>query len=278
MANELEQLIEKIKNASKTEYYKLKLIKEEDDKPELFDSKFGGNPYWVPEMDYPVNNDGEKLAFLAQINFDKFEFEPPLPSKGMLQFFIGFDDLNGLDFDDMINQNDFRVIYHEDIDYTITEESIKHKIRKMTEEEEEEFPVQGEFKLEICKSEDYDYINSGVAFFDNIFAETYKEVYHKELKENEYYFKVLNSEESDILDQKLKENVTGHKILGYPFFTQTDPREDKKYSEYDTLLLQIDTDGDDIIWGDSGVCNFFIKKEDLLKKDFSHVLYNWDCC
>ena len=28
---------------------------------------------------------------------------------------------------------------------------------------------------------------------------------------------------------------------------------------------------------DSGVGNFFISKEDLKNKDFSHVRYYWDC-
>ena len=43
------------------------------------------------------------------------------------------------------------------------------------------------------------------------------------------------------------------------------------------LLFQLDTT-EDIMWGDSGVGNFFIKKEDLVKKDFSKVWFNWDCC
>ena len=48
------------------------------------------------------------------------------------------------------------------------------------------------------------------------------------------------------------------------------------------MLLQIDSDEDDdrsfeIIWGDCGVANFFINSEALLKKDFSKVIYNWDC-
>jgi uncharacterized protein YwqG len=34
----------------------------------------------------------------------------------------------------------------------------------------------------------------------------------------------------------------------------------------------------EIMWGDSGVGNFFIHPEDLKKRDFSKVFYNWDCC
>lgn len=30
-------------------------------------------------------------------------------------------------------------------------------------------------------------------------------------------------------------------------------------------------------WGDGGIGNFFIRKADLLKRDFSKVLYDWSC-
>lgn len=39
-----------------------------------------------------------------------------------------------------------------------------------------------------------------------------------------------------------------------------------------------DVNGMDIMWGDCGVANFFIHPDDLKNKDFSKVLYNWDCC
>ena len=32
------------------------------------------------------------------------------------------------------------------------------------------------------------------------------------------------------------------------------------------------------MWGDSGVANFFINKEDMKNKKFDNILYNWDCC
>jgi len=43
------------------------------------------------------------------------------------------------------------------------------------------------------------------------------------------------------------------------------------------LLLQIDSIGEHILWGDVGVGNFFITEDELKRKDFSKVLYNWDC-
>ena len=77
-------------------------------------------------------------------------------------------------------------------------------------------------------------------------------------------------------------NTGGHKLGGYPCFTQCDPRENSaEYSKYDTLLLQIDSDysngGTKVMFGDSGVCNFFIPGEKLKNRDFSDILYTWDC-
>ena len=35
---------------------------------------------------------------------------------------------------------------------------------------------------------------------------------------------------------------------------------------------------DDVMFGDSGECTFFITEADLKARRFDRVLYNWDCC
>ena len=99
--------------------------------------------------------------------------------------------------------------------------------------------------------------------------------------EGEPLYQILDDETYDKLIGECSEG--GHWLLGYPYFTQTDPREyEEQYRYYDTMLFQLDSDygddGDYIMWGDSGVANFFINQEDLKKRDFSKILYNWDCC
>ena len=81
------------------------------------------------------------------------------------------------------------------------------------------------------------------------------------------------------IEKKLesKSEKAFHKMLGYAFFTQEDPRYEKKYENYDTLLFQLDSEGNYLIWGDLGIANFFIQKKDLEERNFSNVLYNWDC-
>ena len=67
---------------------------------------------------------------------------------------------------------------------------------------------------------------------------------------------------------------------GYPAFAQEDPRSEEDGAEYDTLLLQIDSEirgRQRIMWADSGVCHFFISRDNLRRLDFSDVLYHWDC-
>ena len=71
---------------------------------------------------------------------------------------------------------------------------------------------------------------------------------------------------------------------GFAFFTQSDPREfEEKYKKYDTVLFQLDSEYDEntkkwkVCIGDAGVLNFFINREKLKNKDFTEILYNWDC-
>ncbi|ORY44607.1 DUF1963-domain-containing protein [Neocallimastix californiae] len=265
-AEQFEQLVEVIKRLSKQEDYSIKI---EEEKPDIFDSKYGGIPYWTTDKEYPKNSKGEKLALLAQINFDKCDVEEPLPKNGLLQFFIDSNDvLMGVNYNDQISQNNFRVVYHEKIDYNVTKESLE-KMDVLNSINKKYHPVYGEFKISLNKN--VDYITPYDFRFDKIYAEAYKEVYGKEFDKDR-----LSYEEANLLCDKL--SLKGrHKILGYPYFTQDDPRIDEKYSNYDILLLQIGSSRN-ILWGDCGVGNFFINKESLINRDFSKVLYNWDCC
>lgn len=83
--------------------------------------------------------------------------------------------------------------------------------------------------------------------------------------------------DEDEFDEELYDAFcgAGSKILGYPFFTQYDPRNDE---EHDVLLFQLDSEEGFVMWGDCGVANFFINADALKRMDFSDVLYNWDWC
>lgn len=271
-------VVEEIKKRTAMPAYSLVINK--DKQPDIFDSKFGGLPYWDTNKEYPKDSKGNKLMLLAQINLDKADVEEPLPTKGMLQFFTGLDDVFGIDFDEPDKQDTFRVIYHESVNYNISREEIEMLcVPVCTEEENEEFsPVFVEAVVDVVKETVY--MGPEVYTFDKMLTEIVKEKLGEDIS-NASAYSVLDEEAYNYIIDEISNS--GHWMLGYPYFTQSDPREyEEEYRKYDTLLFQMDSDYIDnvdyVLWGDCGVANFFISRADLEKKDFSRVMYNWDCC
>lgn len=211
------------------------------------------------------------LRFLAQVNFGEM---PPLegfPTEGILQFYIAGDNSYGLNFENPEEQKGFRVIYHE---HVIEDESALLSALPTDGVYSESFPVEEELKLNFEKSS---MPMGGSDFrFDKMLLKAYNEAYPEA---NVPSLDRLPEDELDKMYEQL--DLGGHRIGGYPSFTQLDPREYHQELQEDTILLfQLDSDETDdykIIWGDKGVCNFFIRPEDLSKKDFKRVLYHWDC-
>lgn len=273
----IEEITNYIKEQTRTMAYALTLQK--DIVPNLFDSKFGGLPYWDLKMAYPKDKTGKKMILIAQINFDRAIVDERLPQQGMLQFFIALDDCdNTYGYDDNApdSQEMFRVVYHETVDYTVTEEQILAlNIPVSTDPEIEELtPVWKPFRIEIAPKEVY--ISPTDKRFDKLFRSAVKELKRQSIGKKRA-FDVLTNEDYWELDNEL--SYCGHNMLGYPFFVQFDPRKNAKY--YDTVLLQIHSevtdDEDYVCWADGGVANFFINSEALARRDFSKVFYCWDC-
>ncbi|WP_130860651.1 YwqG family protein [Gracilibacillus phocaeensis] len=228
-------------------------------KTSLWESKFGGNPYFPLTMEYPKTPKGHPLRLLAQINFaDLPEPLPSFPPKGILQFYIdGSDDMLGLDIDGDLNQSGYRVLFHDNV--IEGEEALLQNFSFLDQQDSDMFPVEAELALS--------------------FEPGFEPLSTGDFRSRETYAAILEElDGNDALEDAFYETFdsSGHRIGGYPFFIQGDPRDFGDFQESTTLLLQLDSD-DDIMWGDVGVANFFISKEDLEKRDFSKVLYNWDC-
>ena len=263
----LDEIIKEIKKKTEVTYYKITLGEETND---IYSSKIGGLPYWDLNKEYPTDSNGNKLVLLAQINFEKEKFDDErLPKAGILQFFIDNDDLYGCNFDDV--QNNWKVVYHETINNETNENEIE-KLNVPTNKTVEMCPMDKNMNSVMLKFEKNKcYTTTGTYNFESIVKDILKEKYNEEVTEKNLYFHFGDAEYEYMMNSF---EAFGHKLLGYPDFTQSDPRQNG--TEYDTLLLQIDTDKG-VMWGDSGVCNFFINSENLKKCDFSNVLYNWDC-
>jgi len=232
-----------------------------EEKLSLTQSKFGGRGYWPTGDPYPTDTNGKYLFLLAQLNFEEVPPLPGYPQKGLLQFYISTNDLMGLNFDDPTAQTGHRVIYFEEYGEARAEKDFAFLI----DVDFSFVPVNRSMGLAF--QEQTDYIGSLDLRFEKNFGEDCME------------FTERFGEKGDDVGEELCDNFgcDGHKIGGYACFTQSDPREQRAGHEEWILLLQIDSQDSDIVWGDAGIGNFFIHPEDLKKKDFSRVLYNWDC-
>lgn len=219
-------------------------FKREETKP--WESKLGGCPYLKSVEEYPVDEDGKPMLFLAQINLKDLEKLDDLPKEGLLQFFVVNDDLYGL-------ESPIVVKYIESY-----EENEEHLLKKNPYENDEGY------------KEGLPFSHNGKMYFEtrempmssslDLFAETFQ----NELSEEEY--------------DKLCDACYScdSRVGGYPYFVQNDYLA---FGDEDFLLLQLDIDDEcDIMFGDSGNCVFSIPKDALKNKDFSKVVYEWQCC
>lgn len=270
---EIEKILMEIYNETLVDTVEISLT---DTKPSIFESKVGGLGYIPHDEGFPVDKDGNQLRLLAQIECEKVD-HPDYPKQGLLQFWIMDDDLYGCEFEENTVQNGFRIIYHKDVDRSVTEEEIKAKIVKNSFEEDESYlPVEGEYGLSFGEC-----VKSGMTECDYRFELMFCEKYNKLNPDNPIKSMYDIDFDFDDIDghEKMVENSFGHKIGGHPAFTQWDPRGEG--DSHDFLLFQLDSEfggGEDkVLWGDAGVGNFFINREKLKNCDFSDVIYNWDC-
>ena len=215
-----------------------------------WESKIGGCPYLEKAEDYPKDENGNPMFFMAQINLEEMPKLPDFPEKGILQFYVVDDEVYGL-------EDDCKVIYIEDYS--------KDESRLLKEN-----PFEDKYIMEYPPFE-----KSGKAVFTQK-----QDMASQQCKGFDEVLALADDEEEeealwDFID------TAGSKMGGYPYFVQNAP-EFYENGTAEILLLQIDTvDGEgtcEIMFGDAGNCQFMISREDLLKRDFSNVYYDWACC
>ncbi|MBP5362566.1 MAG: DUF1963 domain-containing protein [Ruminococcus sp.] len=245
---------------------KVKLV---ENTPGLFESKVGGLPYIPADGDIPCDENGGALRMLAQIDCSQIKIIPDFPETGLLQFWIAQDSAWGLD-----TKNGSKVIWYENVDHSVTEEQVREIIDSIPKPDDydDEWPVEGEFGLEFIDAGDF------MPACNSSFAPFFTEEYNSRNSE-------IAIEHPDDLGDDIGEMIweemdsSGNKIGGYPGFTQNDPRSAD--DDRTVLLLQLDSQCEDgeshMMWGDMGMCVFLCTPEELRARDFSNVLYHWDC-
>ena len=272
---DINKVIERIKNEHTKEYIGISISG--DRGLNVSTSKFGGVPYIAQDAQAPVDAEGNQLALLAQINCTELPENDIYPKEGLVQFWISRDDSFGLD-----SKGTNVVKYIKDIDDNITNTDVLSKYHLPSEDNDEEYSPFHEKDASFALT--FNTGTSTITATDFLFEDVAKDAIH-ELFPDEQVADLYEDLDSEVYETLFKAfNGVQHAIGGYPTFVQWDPRDPDNKDAYDTMLLQIESEWDAntkdnlIMWGDSGVANFFINKEKLANLDFEDTLFNWDCC
>jgi uncharacterized protein YwqG len=216
-------------------------------------SQLGGLAWWPADEPYPTAADGRTpLHLLAQINFNDVPRIGLFPAKGLLQIFIAADAHYGCDFTHAGIAPGFRCVFHRDLTRPALEPqdylTLGPELSPLTT------PLQARALL-------FDQATMAIDPTDYRFPEALWEI----------------CQDPELYEAYIEWHVVpALRLGGYPTFTQEDPRAERHGGLGDVTLLMLEsTDG--IIWGDAGGAQFLMSAEDLKKRDFSRVVYNWDC-
>ncbi|RDZ27857.1 YwqG family protein [Lysobacter silvisoli] len=236
---------------------------------ELKASKLGGRAYWAAGRDWPRDPDGHPLQLLAQIDLAQARL-PGYPQQGLLQFFIsGRGDYYGANFDDpqrdgmnaLAQPRSFRVVHWPDA-------SAPAVAPPDGASQAGQLPFEPGSPRRMRFSAARESIGANDARLPQVLGRPLDELAAA-------YAARHPGQRAEALSDAAYEALArgGHKLGGHPDFTQSDPREAE---DRHVLLLQLDSD-DTLMWGDSGIANFFIDPDDLERGEFDRVAYHWDC-
>lgn len=207
----------------------------------------------------PLDTSGRPMRMLCAVDFSELPMLPDFPQTGLLRIYVKDDALFGMDYDEPTAQRDFRVLYDADGSGLMPQEEPG---------ESDYFPIPLCCPCRAATLERQP-IPYGNYRFDEPFSALLRRHGVADI-DGEMECRLTHARE-------LQQPAIG----GYAWFTQDDPRTfEKKWQRYDTLLLQIPyRDEPDAMFriGDGGVINFLIPHEKLKKRDFSDVLFWWDC-
>lgn len=256
------------------EHYRLMLNEERE--PSITSSKIGGLPYWPADMDYPVDERGKKMLLVMQINCAELGLKAPLPTQGMIQWFISLNPerMYGCKGNYDEDGTGFRVVYHENIGESATPAGVP------THDSIDEAltPVKRETAIDVIVEQTCMGVTDG--HFNDIFFGIVKEITGADYT-GKVWYEYLDNEDCLFFEKELGMKRPRHQMLGYPHYTQEEAR--CHIAIHDTLLFQLDSQYSTIdnkalvMWGDMGSGFIFVNHDDLSARDFSHAYYCWDC-
>lgn len=224
-------------------------------------SRLGGPVALAAEQAWPTSRRGNPMEFLAQLDFAALPQLDGFPAEGVLQFFIlQDDDLWGMDMDNPQN-GDVALLYRPN----------------------------GAGADVMAPNPPVDRHEANTPFLNNaardqgiaLSAETVSDPIDAsdgalQSKFDGNMRRPGFGRWEDLLEKRADEKPLVHHAGGHPVFVQSDFRQPGHLDDYDTVLLRLTSD-DHLQWGDVGEANFLIRSKDLAKRDFSKVIFWWDC-
>ena len=242
----------------------------------LTNSKFGGVPYIPQGGALPTSVDGKPLFMLAQINCEQLPENTLYPKKGLLQFWIAAMEapLYGLDYEAPCSNDFKRVIYYPTFGEALP---IDDFINDYTFDDEN-LPFNSKTQFALHFKKDTESISLEERAATQLFFQKWNESFSTHITTIDEFFDEVPDDICEEINAYLLKEPTGHKIGGYPYFIEYDPREENDPHTF--LLLQIDIDNveeEEICWGNlGGVANFFISPEDLDNYKFDNIFFHWE--
>ena len=219
-----------------------------------------GGPAWLADgEEWPLDREGNRLEFVAQIEFERLPRLAGFPEGGVLRFFVGRDELFGANWD-VPEQSGCHILWHPRSAIGGRQEApAPLSANDMSPFESETMRAQG-VPLAATAADD-------LPSYDSCQVDA-----RLAGQSDRYGMSAVEDELFEISQQR----EDGHRIGGYPMFTQPDFRRRGYYDDYDVLLLGLTSD-EAIMWGDVGEAMFLMRQSDLDARDFSRVIFYWDC-
>ncbi|MEB3074727.1 YwqG family protein [Capnocytophaga gingivalis] len=271
---QIEQLVADLNATTQREVIRIALSLA--DNLALTDSKLGGTPYIPQGGALPTSVDGKPLFMLAQINCEQLPENTLYPKKGLLQFWIAAMEapLYGLDYEAPCSNDFKRVIYYPTFGEALP---IDDFINDYTFDDEN-LPFNSKTQFALHFKKDTESISLEERAATQLFFQKWNESFSTHITTIDEFFDEVPDDICEEINAYLLKEPTGHKIGGYPYFIEYDPR--KENAPHTFLLLQIDIDnieGEEICWGNlGGIANFFISSEDLDNCKFDNIFFHWE--
>lgn len=245
----------------------------------LWNSKLRGVPYYPKDMPWPVDVDAKPLVMLVQINFAEMPALDGYPTEGILQIYLSADYLPeqqmwgmrndnayATDQEHRTDQSYFRTIYFPRVSHDA--EGLITATPVVEIDDEYSFPALDEALLTFVEGSSY--VRPEDYRFRRFFGQDARDFFYRAGPDMEHVL--------DAYEKFMGARRYVARIGGYSRVEQRDPR--LEFPEQDWIVLfSLDSEGAGnypVGWGSGGIGNFYIRPEDLARRDFSKVMYYWD--